>query len=550
MSRSVNATWIKWAKLNWIDLTVLAGVYLVLLISGLKIVGDFRIDDAYITFAYSKNLANGHGPIYGYDLKVEGYSNFLWMVLAAIGEVIGVGALKFARALSHLSFVGILGATYAGARALGGRFAALLAVIVLAASTDMVRLIQSGLETVLYCACIAGGLAHYLLEKKNARRWSLLWFAAAGLTRIDGFVPLALIIGLELVRAICAVQRPTLKSLSIWVGIGVAPVLIFWIWRVSYYGLLFPLPYYAKASLGMLEFDRGVDYVQNGLRETGLWVAVLFATFGLRLKDKRPSLVIALFIFVLAAYAAYVGGDWMPFNRMLVPMAAPLLMLASQGMGRLLAQLQARSVPIKVLGLGLCLGTTAFMVQHQNQYTIDTPLEGSKVGHNNHLLKHTAGLLEALPFIQAMVRAPGERLVTDYGGVYAYGTDASVIEMWGLANREIALRGNTDGIAAIYGKTCVPCYAEFNPDYFHSVTPLIRGDNAFSSSSALIRQIFQGAAIDRVIGLRKNYVMGRVRRPKSGQTLWFLERKREGVTFESRNVGEFVVDYPQANRHR
>jgi hypothetical protein len=184
------------------------------------------------------------------------------------------------------------------------------------------------------------------------------------------------------------------------------------------------------------------------------------------------------------------------------------------------------------------------MALHLNQITLDTPLERGKVGHTNHLLRHTQGLLDALPYVQAMVRKPGDKLVTDYGGVYAYGTDASVIEMWGLANKDIALRGNTDGIAAIYGKTCVPCYAEFQPDYFHSVTPLLRGDQDFASPSALIAQIFQGHAIDRVIGLRRNYVMGRVRNPQTGQTLWFMERKRDGVSFEPRQVGQLVVDYP------
>lgn len=546
----MNTTWTKWAKSNSVDLTILATVYLVLLIHGLSMVGDFRIDDAYITFAYSKNLAGGHGPIYGHDLRVEGYSNFLLMVLAAIGEAIGIGALSFVRGLNHLCFAFVLGATYLASRALGGRFAALLAVVVLAASTDMVRLIQSGLETMLYCAFLAGGCAHYLLEKKCKRKWSLLWFAGAALTRIDGFVPLGAIIGLELFRVVCATERPTLKTLSFWIGSAILPVALFWAWRVSYYGLLFPLPYYAKASLGMLEFDRGIDYVQNGLRETGLWVAVLFAAFGLRLKDKRPTLIIAVFIFALSVYVAYVGGDWMPLNRMLVPMAAPLLMLSARGMGRVLAEASRRKWTGQVAGVGLCLSVSGFMVQHLNQFTIDTPLESGKIGHTNHLLNHTSGLLKALPYIRAMVRAPGDKLVTDYGGVYAYGTDASVIEMWGLANREIALRGNTDGIAAIYGKTCVPCYAEFHPDYFHSVTPLIRGDNNFKSSSALIREIFQGVAIDRVIGLRKNYVMGRVRRPQTGETLWFMERKREGVSFEARNVGEFVVDFPQEQSKR
>ncbi|HXS18901.1 MAG TPA: hypothetical protein VN764_16995, partial [Polyangiaceae bacterium] len=319
---------------------------------------------------------------------------------------------------------------------------------------------------------------------------------------------------------------------------------LFWLWRTSYYGLLFPLPYYAKASLGMLEFERGVDYVVNGLRETGLWVAVLLGVFGASLRSRTPTLVIFAFLGLFAGYVAYVGGDWMPYNRMLVPMCSPLLVLSAVGVQRIMNEVSNRNAVLKSAGVVGPALVSGFMALHLNQIILDTPLESGKVGHTNHLLRHTKGLLEALPYIQAMVRKPGDKLVTDYGGVYAYGTDASVIEMWGLANKDIALRGNTDGIVAIYGKTCVPCYAEFQPDYFHSVTPLLRGDQDFTNPAVLIGQIFQGQAIDRVIGLRKNYVMGRVRNPRTGQTLWFMERKRDGVSFEPRQVGELEVDYP------
>lgn len=544
MSAIVKQNWREVSRLDWIEIAALVAASVTLLLHGLSMVGDARIDDAYITFAYAKNLAHGRGPIYGYDLKVEGYSNFLWMVLTGLGEWVGVSALTTARALGHAAFAFILAATYGGARKLAGRVPAIMMTLVLAASTDFHRLIQTGLETVLYSAFIAGGAVHYVLEDKLRRRWSGLWFAGAALTRIDGFVPLGLILGLELLRVLLAEKKADVRALLFWAGVAVAPVAVFWLWRYAYYGLLFPLPYYAKASQGMLEFERGADYVVNGLRETGLWVAVIFAVFGASLRSRPPTLVIFAFLALFSGYVAYVGGDWMPYNRMLVPLWSPLLVLSALGVERVLNELKNRANVLKSAAVAGPAVACGFMALHLNQITLDTPLERGKVGHTNHLLRHTQGLLDALPYVQAMVRKPGDKLVTDYGGVYAYGTDASVIEMWGLANKDIALRGNTDGIAAIYGKTCVPCYAEFQPDYFHSVTPLLRGDQDFASPSALIAQIFQGHAIDRVIGLRRNYVMGRVRNPQTGQTLWFMERKRDGVSFEPRQVGQLVVDYP------
>src|SRR5690606_37715815 len=83
------------------ELLVVFGVAVSLWVWGTTLVGDARVDDAYITFAFSKNLALGKGPIYGFDLRVEGYSNFLWMILSSLGELIGTGALAAARFFSH-----------------------------------------------------------------------------------------------------------------------------------------------------------------------------------------------------------------------------------------------------------------------------------------------------------------------------------------------------------------------------------------------------------------------------------------------------------------
>ena len=56
----------------------------------------FVTDDAYITFRYARNFARGLGPLFnvGEEPPVEGYSNFLWMCLAALVERLG-GNVEF-----------------------------------------------------------------------------------------------------------------------------------------------------------------------------------------------------------------------------------------------------------------------------------------------------------------------------------------------------------------------------------------------------------------------------------------------------------------------
>src|SRR5216117_1663064 len=63
------------------DWTYVAAGLGVLFLLGVRAAWFFTIDDAFITFRYSANLAAGHGPVWnvGED-PVEGFTNFLWML--------------------------------------------------------------------------------------------------------------------------------------------------------------------------------------------------------------------------------------------------------------------------------------------------------------------------------------------------------------------------------------------------------------------------------------------------------------------------------------
>lgn len=42
-------------------------------------------DDAFISFRYARNLVEGKGLVYNAGERVEGFSNFLWTMLIALG---------------------------------------------------------------------------------------------------------------------------------------------------------------------------------------------------------------------------------------------------------------------------------------------------------------------------------------------------------------------------------------------------------------------------------------------------------------------------------
>src|SRR4051812_26380606 len=116
--------------------------------------GPIAIDDAYITFSFSKNLATGHGPVYGHGVRVEGYSNFLWMLVVAAGLLFQPAADPIIVARIVMApFVLVLGyALFRLCRLRASRAWALAALAMCAINIDMIAAYLIGLETLAYTA--------------------------------------------------------------------------------------------------------------------------------------------------------------------------------------------------------------------------------------------------------------------------------------------------------------------------------------------------------------------------------------------------------------
>jgi hypothetical protein len=421
------------------------------------------------------------------------------------------------------------------------------APLLLLLGTDLFRASQSALETVPYTLALTTGFFLYLTEDRlvaDRRRHALYAFLVAALIRIDGVIPLVGMLAFELVAAVTG-RRFSWRAFLRWAAIPAAVYVVYFAWRWRYYGLPLPSTYYAK-QLVSSDPRRGVSYAQAILQDWGLWPLAPFVSMAL-FRWRRPDGVL-LFSF-LAGYVFYivhVGGDWMPFERFWIPALPIAVILFSWGLENVwnLAHrwpIYARAhVGVAVIGALLFCGTRLCAA------SVDSPEEAGKLQYADELLRHTNTELRGdVRFLRPVIRSAGARLVTDYAGVFAVFTDARVIDMWGLCNAAIATRGNADGINPVYGKTCVSCYAEFDPDYFHTMTPLIRQSNSFSNQNDVIKNIFQGSAIDAVIGLRSNFVTGRVAELATGRALWFLERRRPGLDFSPRLASPgMLVDYP------
>ena len=527
--------------LAWIPIVVLC-------VAQLKLVGDFRIDDAYITFSYSKNLAAGNGPVFSHGVRVEGYSNFLWMVLTAFGYLFAPHADPYitARGFSLIAIAFIGFAVYRLVRRASNRcIPALCAVALAFFCTDLFRAGMSGIETAAFSAAVLGGWYVYLTEPPEARRWSLYAFLPAALLRIDGFVPLLIALGFEVLAAfqerrfsLRAIARWALPALGIWA--------LYFAWRYFYYGLPLPATYYAKNMVTANEPERGIHQLWAFVHDYGLVAFLPVAVVPLFWGPRREACALWTAIVLQLGYAAHVGGDWMPFERFFLPVVPLGAVLAGYGLDRTWNALRALRPLLAWPLRGGVVALLGFVAVHMFIGSIDTPEEREKLGGAQHTERHTRdNLLRNADLMSHVIRRPGERLVTDYAGVFSVMTDAAIIDMWGLCNADIALHGDIQGINPIYGKACAECYGRLDPEYFHVMIPIVRSRDAFRNQREVIDAVFQGWAIDRVIDIRRNFVVGRVYENATGRTLWFLEKKRAGLSYASRSpAAGLVIDYP------
>ncbi len=217
------------------------------------------IDDAAITFAYARNLAQGHGlvPWPGGE-RVEAYSNPTWLAVLAVFQALGLTGFTVAKPLAMALGVATVPVVYRLTRlALPDHppAYALVAPILLAISPQFAIWSASGLENALFAFLLAaGGLA--LLEDVRRARVAPSALLALGLvwSRPEGFAyACALGVGYGLLTWAQAGGR---RRLLQWAGLVAGPSLVLELARLAYFAWPLPSAWYAKVEArGSYPFD-------------------------------------------------------------------------------------------------------------------------------------------------------------------------------------------------------------------------------------------------------------------------------------------------------
>lgn len=411
-------------------------------------------DDAMTSMQYAKNLALGNGLVFNVGERVDGYTNFLWVLLMtplyALASALG---FAFVPALIHLTVL-IAAACVVLVYAIALRhferrlaiWVALLFVVVDNAFTTWAGL---GLE--VHFLALFMLMALYFQGSALPRRalYTGLSLLGAHLTRPDAALFCVALLGSEAVEvAVSLLRRDRQRALYFARRTGVTaltwlvPFALYFAWHYAYYGFPFPNTYYVKLGGDIDAWARGYAYVRDFF-EVRFYLPLLGVLALVRAND-RTLRTLLLYLPAHTLYVAYVGGDFMPGHRFFVP-ELPLFALATGAALDVVFSLEKRlALRRSLVRVGLTRaavagfvttavfsGIAALAVQQRDGGAIDTAI---RIWRDDHSRQR-----RLMRFLKARV-PPGSTFATGLIGHTGFLGDFRVIDTMAIIDPVIAHR--------------------------------------------------------------------------------------------------------------
>jgi hypothetical protein len=311
-------------------------------------------DDAYIGLRYARNAAAGRGLVFNTGERVEGYTNFLWIVILAAAAKAGMPLAGGARIIGLVFAAATLVLAYLACRRAdtgdggSGRKGGwpIAAPIILASSVPFAAWALSGTEIPLFTFLLTAGML--LLSSGRSSRAVLSVFTLLVLVRPEGAAYLVL------AAILLAVRGERIGKIAA-EGAAVAALLLapYLVWKFYYFGQLLPNTFYAKTGPPAVQIRNGLSYTGR-FAAMHAWLpaaALLLQRFGARgggdetagpesvscgpVSRRFASVTVPLSIIALNwLIVTLLGGDWMVYYRLLVPGIPSLAVMASSSIPR------------------------------------------------------------------------------------------------------------------------------------------------------------------------------------------------------------------------
>lgn len=285
-------------------------------------------DDAYIDFRYAEHFLSGDGLVFNPGERVEGYTNFLWLVLMILGRQIGLAYAIWAKILGSLCGAITLVVVYRISFILSDRYAARwrdalagIGSLFLGATLSFAYWSGAGLETAAFTLAVA--ISVYACLKRSI--FLAVTLVLATLLRPEGLLLFLLVVIHETVE-----RKKFTSYLATIIAVYAVFLLPFVIFKLTYYGTLIPNTFHAKAALTAQKMLDGLQYgAQYVWQYLGAGLFIIPFLFFVR-RFAGAGRLLVLIVAVFTAYIVFVGGDVLKVHRFfvpLMPLIVPMIIL-------------------------------------------------------------------------------------------------------------------------------------------------------------------------------------------------------------------------------
>jgi len=422
-----------------------------------------RFEDAYITFRYARNLAEGHGFVYNIGERVLGTTTPLQtLLLAALGLAAGPERIPaISSVVMPLFGVAAVLTAYAALTRLGvSRLGAAAGCLLFAAHPLVIRTTLGGMETPLVVFLMALGL--YFL----ARGQTVAASAAASalvLCRIDGLIWAALVVGAAMLRD----RRPWMPAAAF--GAVVAPWLVF---AALYFGNPIPNTMLAKGVVRPgrehlltqpVHLARLLRFYASGLglrvdqRPFPMWVGLLALGGWFATRARRRELVLLAVYPPLYAALMYLGRAPM-YQWYLAPMLFASTLLAGVAIGGAVGWVARRS-PTRPVKAAAVACAAALLIPPAVEGLGDLP---AQVRHLRLFQENEWGLRRAVGVWLSEHTPPDASVAMEAIGYQGYYSRRRVIDMGGLVSPAVVgFKASAGSNGVVFRRITT----ELKPDY-------------------------------------------------------------------------------------
>ncbi len=302
-------------------------------------------DDIFIALRYVQNLVGGNGLVYNKGERVEGFTDFLWIMLVSFFTWLKRDPTITVQVLGILSSIGtlILSSLMVYKIAKHNRvFLIPFITLALALNYDYNTWATSGLETSFFSFLLCSAFyVFFFTSIKETKRYMLtgLFLCLAMMTRPDTLLILFLA-NLLFACNLFFQKKELVTIIKTLLFFNLAVIIIYipyFLWRYNYYGYIFPNTYYDK--LGNESFySKGFQYIWLYFKPHFVSILAIILPFFIVLPLIKNKFIKNLKVFLsdkmncaflvstkivilyLIFFVAKVGGDFM-YARFIIPIA-------------------------------------------------------------------------------------------------------------------------------------------------------------------------------------------------------------------------------------